>query len=109
MKAARPGGKVVIVGMGNPVQTLPISAAALREVDIVGTFRYADTYREATRLQTMESRHFPDLCKLVAHRYQGLDNVEAAFEMAGRTHDDNSDLVLKVVVEMGGDETILDN
>lgn len=42
--ATRAGGKIVLIGMGNPIQTLPIGAAALREVDIVGVFRYANTY-----------------------------------------------------------------
>lgn len=42
--ATRPGGKVVLIGMGSPIQTLPIGAASLREVDIVGVFRYANTY-----------------------------------------------------------------
>ncbi|KAJ9476761.1 putative D-xylulose reductase (putative) [Pseudozyma hubeiensis] len=42
--ATKAGGKVVLIGMGNPIQTLPIGSASLREVDIVGVFRYANTY-----------------------------------------------------------------
>jgi len=90
----------VIVGMGNPVQTLPISAAALREVDIVGTFRYANTYPEAIQL----INSLPDLRKLCTHHYKGLESVGRAFEMAARTHDDNGNLVLKVIIKMGDDE-----
>ena len=37
----------MLVGMGHPIQTLPLAAAALREVDIVGVFRYANTYAES--------------------------------------------------------------
>ncbi|KAN0062248.1 hypothetical protein ACQY0O_005429 [Thecaphora frezii] len=44
------GGKTILIGMGNPIQTLPIGAAALREVDIVGVFRYANTYPVAIGL-----------------------------------------------------------
>ncbi|KAI9879798.1 MAG: hypothetical protein M1823_006797, partial [Watsoniomyces obsoletus] len=36
--AATAGGKLILVGMGSPVQTLPLGAAALREVDIIGVF-----------------------------------------------------------------------
>lgn len=97
--AARPGGKVVIVGMGNPVQTLPISAAALREVDILGTFRYANTYPKAIELASGHSQLLPDIEKLVTHRFHRLDDVERAFEMAARTKDGDGNLVLKVVVE----------
>lgn len=96
--AARPGGKVVVVGMGNPVQTLPISAAALREVDILGTFRYTNTYPQAIELVSGHDPLLPDLEKLVTHRFRGLD-VERAFEMAAETKDENGNLVLKVVVE----------
>ena len=99
--ATRPGGKVVIVGMGNPVQTLPISAAALREVDILGTFRYANAYPEAIELVSsgQQNPQLPDLEQLITHRFRGLDNVESAFDMAARTRDADGKLVLKVVVE----------
>lgn len=42
--ATKAGGKLVLIGMGNPIQTLPIGNASLREVDIIGVFRYANTY-----------------------------------------------------------------
>ena len=94
----------MIVGMGNPVQTLPISAAALREVDIVGTFRYADTYSRAIELVADRESGLPDLEKLVTHRYHGLESVPQAFEMAGKANDEAGGLVLKVLIEMGEEE-----
>lgn len=96
--ATRPGGKVVIVGMGNPVQTIPISAATSREVDILGTFRYANTYTDAIEMVSNESL-LPDLSKLVTHRFHGLMNIPRAFEMAARAQDDSGNLVLKVVID----------
>lgn len=101
--ATRPGGKIVIVGMGNPIQTLPLSAAALREVDILGTFRYADAYPEAIELVSSQTSQLPDLEKLITHRFRGLDRVEVAFEMAARAKDGDGRLVLKVVVENAND------
>jgi L-iditol 2-dehydrogenase len=40
----------MLIGMGVPIQTLAISSAALREVDLVGVFRYANTYPEGISL-----------------------------------------------------------
>ncbi len=40
--ATAPGGKLMFVDMGNPVQNLHIGSAALREVDLLGVFRYAN-------------------------------------------------------------------
>jgi L-iditol 2-dehydrogenase len=85
--------------MGNPIQTLPISAAALREVDLVGVFRYANTYDEAIKIVSSGDPLLPDLSKLVTQRYRGLENIPDAFAMAGRVKDNEGKLVLKVLIE----------
>ena len=103
--ATRPGGKVIMVGMGTPVQTLPMSVAHLREVDILGIFRYANTY--ATGIRLLGARQYkgtggfalPSLDDMVTHRFKGLENAKGAFELASRTADDEGNLVLKVVIE----------
>jgi len=95
--ATRPGGKVVMIGMGTPIQTLPLSAAHLREVDILGIFRYANTY--ATGIRLLSSGYLPSLDDMVTHRFKGLESAKKAFELAGRTADDEGHLVLKVVIE----------
>lgn len=87
--------------MGTPIQTLPISAAALREVDLVGVFRYANAYPAAiSMLSLVPGPDGPDFSKLVTHRVEGLRNVEQAFGMAGKTKDETGELVLKVMVLM---------
>ena len=109
--ACKAGGKVMLIGMGTPVQTLPISAAALREVDIVGVFRYANTYPTGIELlrraqKMLESgQEAPRFDKLVTHRYRGFENIEDAFKMAAKTVDEQGKLVLKVLVELEGDES----
>ena len=90
----------MLIGMGTPVQTLPISAAALREVDLMGVFRYANTYQEGIKIVSSKSADMPDFGKLVTHRYQGLKEAQKAFEMAKRTVDDEGRLVLKVVIQV---------
>ncbi|TIA15956.1 sorbitol dehydrogenase-like protein [Aureobasidium pullulans] len=95
--ATKPGGRVMLIGMGIPIQTLAMSSAALREVDLVGVFRYANTYPEGISIATSPSA--PDLSKLVTHKYKGLESCVDAFGMAGRTKDDDGKLVLKVVIE----------
>ncbi|KAH8601545.1 alcohol dehydrogenase GroES-like domain-containing protein [Bisporella sp. PMI_857] len=96
----RPGGKVIMVGMGTPIQTLPLSAAHLREVDILGIFRYANTYPTGIRLLGAKGpMGLPSLDKMVTHRFKGLGGAREAFELAGRTVDDEGKLVLKVVIE----------
>ncbi|RYP10253.1 hypothetical protein DL764_000745 [Monosporascus ibericus] len=95
--ATRPGGKVIMVGMGTPIQTLPMSVAHLREVDILGIFRYANTYSTGIRLLCGGS--LPSLDDMVTHRFKGLGAAKRAFELAGRTVDDDGNLVLKVIIE----------
>lgn len=86
--------------MGNPIQTLPISAAALREVDILGGFRYANTY--PTGIEIVAKGLIPGLEKIITHTYEGLDQVESAFAMAGRQKDDEGRLVIKVECRFPG-------
>lgn len=95
--ASLPGGKLVLVGMGKPVQTLPLSAAALREVDIVGVFRYANSYTSAIKL--MASGKLKGVSEaLVTHRRK-LEEGEQAFELAMKGVDGDGKPVLKVVIE----------
>ncbi|QDS74071.1 hypothetical protein FKW77_009432 [Venturia effusa] len=99
--STRPGGKILLIGMGTPIQTLPVSAAALREIDLVGVFRYANVYPAAIEMLSLPpGSDGPDFSKLVTHRVQGLRNVEQAFRMAGKTKDESGELVLKVMVLM---------
>lgn len=95
----------MLVGMGHPIQTLPLGAAALREVDIVGVFRYANTYQESIDiiLQAQKSSAGPDFSKLITHRFSGFEDAVKAFEMASKTKDADGKLVLKVVIDSGDD------
>ncbi|TDZ38367.1 L-idonate 5-dehydrogenase [Colletotrichum sidae] len=97
--STRPGGKILIIGMGTPIQTLPISAAALREVDFVGVFRYANTYPKAIDLIATKPPGLPPLEKLFTHRYKGLGTITDAFSMAGKVKDESGNLVLKVLID----------
>ncbi len=98
--SATPGGAVMLIGMGTPIQTLPLSAAALREVDILGVFRYARTYQYGIELLGNREKYgLPDVSKLATHRFKGFDNVIEAFKMAARPVDDAENLVLKVIIE----------
>lgn len=90
----------MLIGMGNPIQTLPISAAALREVDLVGVFRYANTYPDAIKLVSSGNPLLPDLSKLITQRFRGLEGIPKAFDMAGKVKDEEGNLVLKVLVDM---------
>jgi L-iditol 2-dehydrogenase len=102
--ATKAGGKVIMVGMGTPIQTLPMSVAHLKEVDILGIFRYSNTYATGIRLLCAQGRGgagftLPSLDDMVTHRFKGLDAAKGAFELASRTIDDEGKLVLKVVIE----------
>ncbi|KAL2065521.1 hypothetical protein VTL71DRAFT_3191 [Oculimacula yallundae] len=98
--ATKPGGKVIMVGMGTPIQTVPLSAAHLREVDILGIFRYANTYQTGIRLLAGKgAMTLPSLDGMVTHKFKGLAEAKQAFELAGRTVDDEGNLVIKVVIE----------
>ncbi|KAK9473644.1 chaperonin 10-like protein [Dipodascopsis tothii] len=78
-----PGGKTTLLGMGHAVQNVNIGDAALREVDIVGVFRYANTYPTAIRLVANGQ---VDLKSLITHDY-ALDAVNDAFKFVRRGED----------------------
>ncbi|KIW19143.1 hypothetical protein PV08_03435 [Exophiala spinifera] len=63
---AAPGGKVVIVGMGQPVQNINVGAAAVREVDLLSLWRYANTFR--TAIDMIASGQL-DVKPLITHRF----------------------------------------
>jgi L-iditol 2-dehydrogenase len=90
----------MLVGMGNPILTLQMSSAALREVDILGVFRYANTYPAAIEMLSDANSGLPDLTKLITHRYNGMDNITDAFARAAQVKDEEGKLVLKVFVDM---------
>ncbi|TFK48990.1 GroES-like protein [Heliocybe sulcata] len=89
------GGKVMLIGMGARNVTLPLSAAATREVDILGSFRYAHTYPKA--LQLLSAGKLKNVDKLVTHRF-ALEDTAKAFDLVARGSDADGNMVLKVVV-----------
>jgi len=98
--ATRPGGRVILIGMGHPIHTLPISAAALREVDLIGSFRYANTYPTGIEILSRTGLEYPQFAKMVTHHFAGFESLDEAFQMAGRTRDEKENLVIKVVVDL---------
>ena len=91
----------MLIGMGTRVALLPLSTAALREVDILGSFRYADTYPEAlTILSSPSSKLRAMVGKLVTHRFE-LSDTKKAFEMLAKGVDEKGELVLKIMVGPG--------
>lgn len=96
--AAAAGGVLAQIGMGNPVQTLPVGAAALREVDVIGVFRY-DRYAYPAAIALMASGKFGRVEELVVTHRLGLEEGERAFTLAGKGIDENGTPVVKVVIE----------
>ncbi|KAI6381748.1 hypothetical protein MCOR25_000982 [Pyricularia grisea] len=98
--ATGPGGRVMMIGMGTPVQTVPMGAAALREVDLLGVFRYANTYpRGIELLAGRGSNGMPDIGLLATQNVKGLERAEDAFAIAAKPVDADGKLVLKVIIE----------
>src|SRR5690606_17651083 len=86
-------GRVVLVGMGGDEIPLPLDHVQRREIQVTGTFRYANTWPAAIALASSGA---VDLDRLVTHRY-GLDEVELALTVAAR-----DESAIKAVVQVGG-------
>ena len=71
--AVRPGGRVVLVGMGGDELPVPVARIQQREITLTGTFRYANTWPAAIALAAGGI----DLDGLVTGHVD-LDHVEAA-------------------------------
>ncbi|CAM3994966.1 NAD(P)-dependent alcohol dehydrogenase [Tsukamurella strandjordii] len=78
--AVRPGGRIVLVGMGADRLELPVSLIQARELILTGVFRYANTWPTAIALAAGGA---VDLDAMVTARFP-LDEAEAALN-ADRT------------------------
>jgi L-iditol 2-dehydrogenase len=74
MHAVRPGGTVVLVGMGASEIALPVTVIQNRELLVTGIFRYANTW--PTAIELVRSGKV-DLDSMVTGHF-GLDDVDAA-------------------------------
>jgi len=85
IKALRPAGTAVLVGMGPEEEgTLPLSVIQSREIWVTGTFRYANTYPAAIALAASGR---VDLEAIISGHF-GLDDAESALR-AGREDPDS--------------------
>ncbi|WP_258174635.1 NAD(P)-dependent alcohol dehydrogenase [Actinopolyspora mortivallis] len=82
-------GRVVFVGLGGDELLLPLSHVQTREIEVTGTFRYANTWPTAIALAASGA---VELDSLVTHRFE-LERVPEALTAAAR-----DDTVVKPVV-----------
>jgi L-iditol 2-dehydrogenase len=82
--ATTAGGRVVIVGLGRPMQTLNLGLAVVREVELLGVWRYANTFPTAINLLAAGRL---DLKSLVTHRFDLLDAEKGLQLVLGKPSD----------------------
>ncbi|ETN70921.1 hypothetical protein NECAME_04772, partial [Necator americanus] len=75
-QTTRSGGVVVMVGLGPARMEVPLIDAALREVDLRGVFRYANSYPTALKLVASGRINLSGLTRA----YYKLEDVVEAFE-----------------------------
>lgn len=96
IKATRNGGVVVLVGMGAPEISLPLVDAAVREVDIIGVFRYANTYPKTLALIASGA---VDVKPLITHHFDYKQSIDA-FNVARLGQDKENKMAIKVVITL---------
>jgi L-iditol 2-dehydrogenase len=89
IRALRPAGRAVLVGMGPAELTLPFALVQQRELTVTGTFRYANTWPAAIALAASGA---VDLGALVTGRF-ALAETEQALRSV------SADGVIKSVIE----------
>lgn len=72
------GSKVVIVGMGRPLQEINLGLALVREIEIIAVWRYTNTFQPAIELI---STGMVDVKSLITHKYD-MEKIKDALEMA---------------------------
>jgi len=79
IRSTAPGGKILSIGRSaKPMQTIPLFEAADKEIDILGSFRYHDSY--PTALELVASGKI-NVKPLVTHHFS-FTQVGEAFETA---------------------------
>lgn len=91
-KCIKAGGRVSLLGMGAEMQLVPMVEYVCKEIAIVPSFRYANTYPLALDILTQYKDILP---QLITHRVDySLEGVEEAFVIASSNKE-----AVKVVVE----------
>ncbi|CAN6481144.1 unnamed protein product [Victoria cruziana] len=82
LRATRSGGKVCLLGLGHSQLTVPLTSAAAREVDILGVFRFRNTYPLCAKFMGSGK---VDVKPLITHRFGfSQEEIEKAFEISAR-------------------------
>ncbi|KAL2542022.1 Sorbitol dehydrogenase [Abeliophyllum distichum] len=76
------GGKVCLVGLGQSEMSLPLTPAAAREIDVIGIFRYRNTWPLC--IEFLRSGKI-DVKPLITHRFSFTQQgVEDAFDISSQ-------------------------
>ncbi|KAL0400809.1 UNVERIFIED_CONTAM: Sorbitol dehydrogenase [Sesamum latifolium] len=82
LNATSSGGKVCLVGLADDEMTIPLAPAAVRDVDLVGVFRYRNTWPFCIEFQSSGKI---DVKPLITHRFGfSQEEVEEAFDTSAR-------------------------
>jgi L-iditol 2-dehydrogenase len=99
LEACATGGKVVNIGCGPNIIRVPLVQACLREVDILGNFRYCNTWPIAIDMVAAKK---VDFGPMVTHRFSfdKPGDVERAFDCTLRCKDADGNGSIKVLICM---------
>lgn len=105
--AVRPGGVLVVVGLGAPDASLPVlECVATREVRLEGVFRYRNTYPRC--LQLLAEGKVPAQ-KLITHRFAFTDaGTREAFDACMRGQGADGRAAIKCMISVGEATTAAD-